>query len=67
MAGVSVRINVGVEVVVGEGVRVTVEEGRDVQVGRGVRVIVLVVEGVGLEMDVRVNNCGTLVMVGTVV
>ena len=57
------RIKVGVVVLVGRGVSVTVEEGREVQVGRGVNVVVLVLEGVGLEMDVRVNNCGVLVIV----
>jgi hypothetical protein len=51
-------------VLVGIGVFVTVDEGRNVHVGRGVRVIVLVVEGIRLDVGVRVNNCGILVKGG---
>jgi hypothetical protein len=48
-------------VLVGIGVFVRVDDGRNVHVGRGVDVIVLVVEGIRLDVDVRVNTCGKLV------
>jgi Ethanolamine utilization protein EutJ (predicted chaperonin) len=64
VAGVRVRMRVGVVVLVGVEVNVVVAEGREVQVGRGVRVKVLVDVGEGLETGVRVNNWVIFTRVG---